>query len=90
MEVDGVIKAFGGAAKLARKLDLPQEGDRGGKLIRAWLVRGCIPPGWYRALSDLALREGVTGITTDALAEIAERRRHVIARRRQPPAQQAA
>lgn len=43
--------------------------------VQKWRLRDKIPAGWWQALVDAAVRRNLKGVTLDALAEIAAKKR---------------
>jgi hypothetical protein len=74
MDARDVIEALGGAAALARKLDmLPIES--GSASVRGWYARRSIPAQWFSAVTRVAQEAGLGDITLDTLSMLAQDRR---------------
>lgn len=73
MNTREVVKLLGGAAELARALDLPGD-DQGAKQVRAWIYRDSIPAEWFAAIARVAAKRG-QAVTVESLAVMAENRR---------------
>lgn len=64
-----IIDAFGGYAKFARAIGVDKLGT-----VSAWKTRDSIPSSYWRRVVAAAEKEGVAGVSLEALSAIAESR----------------
>jgi len=66
MRISEIIRSLGGAAEVARRLDLPAR-DVGAKRVRAWALRDSIPAEYWEALAAYS-KERELGVSLEVLA----------------------